>query len=922
MRLGATIVPFALISTAAAAAAQPLPYPVRNGDFERPGGWGRPQHWISQIMDGAHEFGYNADAPAGERHVTIASKGGSARWCQVGIPVFAGQYRLTLRARGTPGATAHVLVSGEGVTESATFEPTEAWEEAAIELTAPKAGEVGVYLHAIGAGTVGFDDVSLEEVRIESGPVLTDGNPLGAIVLPDAPSPAERFAAYELQRVLHVMTGIHLGLTGRDETAEGRVVYVGRAAPPELLDRATLNGEEEYAVVVRAEGIALAGGGDRGTLYAAYEFLRSLGCRWLMPGDIGEVIPRRERLVLRPCDERFAPDYAVRGFMTVSAITPPGGEGWIPADMDALLDYAVRNRFNALWWGGGATEEFEAHRGFGHEQTLNHSYDALVPDSLFAEHPDWFPLVAGKREPTHSSGRPNQLCVSNPQMREHVAQQALEYFRTHPRAKAFALNANDEPACWCECEACKALDTQPVNWSKNGTDVLPLTDRVVNFVNYVAARVAEEYPDRLIEMYAYASTTDAPVREMVHPNVLVKYAVWPSQVCLRHDIFDATCDRNREFVARIRAWMARAKHLGIYHYGDYRYIETPACWYADTVKLFRGLHKMGAEHVLGETENTMPGSALWYYLIGRTLWDVDTDSEAVIDDFCTAFYGPAAAQMADYYRTLEGAVRDDAERAGEANETANNLQRYTPEVIRAARACLRRATQAAGDDDLIKARIDHAWFSLLFTQATATAEVGPYTQEAFRSAKAAFDRMQRIQRERQIFGALWAAPRLREFWVPPIAAQQGDLLAELPLVWKFRLDPDDLGEQSGWATAEPDVAWSDIRTDASWTDQGYAYHGVAWYKTQVEAPHYEPGRAVWLLFGAVDGDCWVWIDGKPAGQRMDPSGLLWDKPFALDVTNLIRPGATHRLTVKVRKDRFAAGIWKRVELRRKRAQTP
>ena len=48
--------------------------------------------------------------------------------------------------------------------------------------------------------------------------------------------------------------------------------------------------------------------------------------------------------------------------------------------------------------------------------------------------------------------------------------------------------------------------------------------------------------------------------------------------------------------------------------------------------------------------------------------------------------------------------------------------------------------------------------------------------------------------------------------------------------------------------------------------------------------------------------------------------LMWDKPFALDVTALIRPGATQRMTVKVSKDRFAAGIWKPVELRMERGQ--
>ena len=448
---------------------------------------------------------------------------------------------------------------------------------------------------------------------------------------------------------------------------------------------------------------------------------------------------------------------------------------------------------------------------------------------------------------------------------------------------------------------------------------LPMTDRVVNFVNYVAARVAEKYPDRLIEMYGYSSTgRQPPVRERVHPNVLVKHCFWP--LCQNHEIFDKACPRNHEFVKRTRGWTARGlKHHGIYHYGDYQYVETPACWYDYTVRMFRAMHTLGARYVLGETENTMSGSALWYYLISRTLWDVDTDSEAVIDEFCSHFYGPAAAPMAEYYRTLERAHREHAaqvgEQPGEESETINNLERWTPQIIRLARTQLDRASQAAGDDQLLQARIDRAWFSLLFTQAITISRVGPKTEEAFAEGQAAFDRAKEIQVARDIRSNNWGRHLLRSFWVPPLAAQAAEPLMRMPLVWKFRLDPDDAGEEGDWMNAQPDANWIDIRTNASWTDQGHAYHGTAWYTTRITTPEFPPDRTIWLLFGAIDGNCQVWIDGRLTGTRNDPSGMLWDKPYALDVTDFVRSGAMHRVTVKVNKDRFAAGVWKPARLK-------
>ena len=75
-------------------------------------------------------------------------------------------------------------------------------------------------------------------------------------------------------------------------------------------------------------------------------------------------------------------------------------------------------------------------------------------------------------------------------------------------------------------------------------------------------------------------------------------------------------------------------------------------------------------------------------------------------------------------------------------------------------------------------------------------------------------------------------------------------------------------------------------------------------------------RKLFLRFGAVDGQCWVWLDGKPVGSQTKPSEMMWDKPFAFDLgSELVKPGQPQRLVVKVRKDSAAAGIYRPLELR-------
>src|SRR3990172_1835524 len=115
-----------------------------------------------------------------------------------------------------------------------------------------------------------------------------------------------------------------------------------------------------------------------------------------------------------------------------------------------------------------------------------------------------------------------------------------------------------------------------------------------------------------------------------------------------------------------------------------------------------------------------------------------------------------------------------------------------------------------------------------------------------------------------------------------------------------------------------DDNWKDIRTDSAWTSQEYPgdYHGTAWYVTDFEVPEKVAGK-LWLLFGAIDGDSWFWINGKPAGRGASPPAVAWDQPFWLDVTNLAIKGQRNRMVVKVHKDLYAAGIWKPVKLIRK-----
>ena len=106
-------------------------------------------------------------------------------------------------------------------------------------------------------------------------------------------------------------------------------------------------------------------------------------------------------------------------------------------------------------------------------------------------------------------------------------------------------------------------------------------------------------------------------------------------------------------------------------------------------------------------------------------------------------------------------------------------------------------------------------------------------------------------------------------------------------------------------------------TSQAWTSQdpGRGYHGVAWYHVRFALPaSIKKGAGLILYFGAVDGDADIFLDGVKIGEQKVAAGVMRDKPFAIRLPANLDPAGTHRLMVRVKKDTFAAGIWKPVRI--------
>jgi len=693
-----------------------------------------------------------------------------------------GEYRLKAEVRGSPEATPEVtFTSVTGETSGGTIAPGESWEQVQFDVSAP-GGEVTIRLcsKSPAGQTVQFRNVMLEARVLESTAVpLEDGTQLGGIVLPRDPTPAEQFACYELQQTIFRMTGRVPGLKGRDKTHAGHRIRIGRAASSAQVRKLDDLPMDSYAVSKQERYIDLTGRTDQGTLYAVYDFLKQQGCRWVIPGREGDVIPRRDSL--GPVESKLeAPDYDVRGVEAMAQdyfLRRDGERGWVAINLDDYFDWALRNRLNGIRFLGIKSYDFAAHRGHGYPQISNHSYnDTVAPhDIYFDEHPEWYPLVNGERAPKcHLPPYfPNQLCVSDPGLRDYTTKLVLDFFANEPQAKAFPLVPMDGPSLWCECDACKALDPPGIDWSRHATEghVERMTDRSVNYANDIAQRVSEVYPDKKILVQAYGYTLEPPAKEKLHKNVLVRYANLSGgrgrgplgvRMLEENPIWD-------NWRRQLDRWKEAGATITYYNYMDYAHPDTSLFWFYSTSDMIRTLHReYGFRAWFGETEPNKRVSFMLFHVMAETLWDVDADFRDVVRDLCHHYYGSAGDEMYAYTITMEKEVR--ASKAWKQEGwTPVRHQDIPVDILRREMKTLEKIAEEVREDPVLTRRVGYARLGHAHIMYVQSLYVEPKTAETRENARKAFERINSLRAEHDLVVKRLSADRLREFSYAPIS---------------------------------------------------------------------------------------------------------------------------------------------------------
>jgi hypothetical protein len=549
---------------------------------------------------------------------------------------------------------------------------------------------------------------------------LKPGDP-AVIRLPEAPSETERFAASELQRYARQLCGLELAIAQEAEPPQGAAVFwIQRARAPEDLARFDPSvagpGKDSFHLKVEGRSVRLTGGGDRGVLYGVYELLERQGCRWFMPGPLGEVVPRRADFVLAETDRLFVPRFLQR------ELAPNGGEGMTPAQ---VVDWEVKNRLNRDFNRRVEAAEWTKRGGFLQWQWIAHNYKwILPPEKYFKEHPEYYALYKGQR--VELGNEKGNVCTTHPDVLRLFAEFVSEWFDKNPEGSVFPLSPPDGAIRWCECPSCQAL---------GGINFMPgtkgsMSRRQVAFVNEVARRVRAKHPDRFLLLLAYQNTAD-PVPDLrLEPNVLAQVA---HHGCFAHGY--GQCPENKAAAERLRGWAAMADRAsgspGVWDYfllqidGQSGSKLAPVPFARTARDSVRFLDSLGGRWFFTQTGPLQHSNPFVFYALARLLWDPALDFDALEKDFHSAFYGPAAAPMLRLNRLLEERVQAAAwHPTAWPNITAPSPLVFTPAALAEAEKLLAEAERLAAAPPA-KARVALARASLDFAKS-ATAQSTPW----------------------------------------------------------------------------------------------------------------------------------------------------------------------------------------------------
>jgi hypothetical protein len=502
---------------------------------------------------------------------------------------------------------------------------------------------------------------------------LVDQGKTDYVIHADANDPVLQKAAAVINTFTKESTGVDFAIQAKGEVTHAII-----------LEKSSITNtfpEDSYSIQAVGKNIYIKGSG-KGVLFAAYRYVRDIigGRKWYV-GKENTHVPKLTFLAVDSDLNIYSkPNFQFR-------------EVYFPVELDQeYMDWYGLHNLEERWgdWG--------------------HTFSKILPPSVyFKEHPEYYSLYDGKRQPI-------QLCLSN----EDVFNLTVAYFTRriseNPTATYWSIAANDDIGS-CTCDRCQAIDKR-----EGGAQ-----GSLIHFVN----RVAAQFPDKKFTTLAYLESANAPTHLRVADNVSVILS--NIDAFRKNDIGSEPSAAT--FRRQLGAWKAKAKHVFVWDYlTQFTNYLAPFPIQGTMQESLQYLKTQGVEGVFlqggGATYSDM--AELNAYILANLAWDTTLSEEQLTNEFIEGYYGKAApfikAYLAERRNHLPG---PSSALSIYGNPIDNRHDFLSPEAMDKYSTLLEKAEIASEGNPLLESRVRRIGLGLDYTYLQQARFYGPHQHGIF-----------------------------------------------------------------------------------------------------------------------------------------------------------------------------------------------
>jgi hypothetical protein len=711
----------------------------------------------------------------------------------------------------------------------------------------------------------------------------------------DLPAINRGLQVKELQEHFKKLTGSELpvkAITSPDQAAGPGIVLGPVADQLAGPIPKTSEGKEGFRLLIKGDKAILSAESEQSRLFACYALLRQLGFEWVMPGDIGVVVPPlnpAKSVTLKDSDTSMAPDFLIRRMWY------GGANAQIPGATERFIVWQRR--------------QYGAYNDHVAAQTAGHYFDYFTHSNkkAFDEKPQMFALV---RSPDGTMVRRGpQVETTSPELIDLIKQDIRNTFKStntpadkpvgRPMGPADGLGYSESN----ESKAAASGRIDPVIGDFDQTDLLVL------LANTLLTQLTPEFPNLYLGYYNYSVHADYPMRYKPHPRMAQIFA--PITYSRFHSLADSNSKSWPYYKDVVERWGALSREQGnplLYRGYNWNLADdllpyTKVKIWGEEIPFYKKHAFKGANVESSKADSIL---AVSNFTLMRMLFDSSQDWRQVLKYFCAKAYGKAAAPMEEYNLNL---ITRQHSAGFEAGSYFSFPLIYDTDFVNSQQAILDKAL-AMADSPGDRTRIMYVSYSLNMLRKYLAYDVACRAYN-FNRANAIFEDImsawaaQKAENPDLVceYAKIYADYFIKEFvsnakkYSNPPYSLAYRFPDELPTI----LDIPAVGEKLNYQGPDiNDRHFLKTRTFTStWDAQGLnsLKKGAVWYRLHIPGAPIPKGEGISLFLGSFDDEAVVYLNGQPIGS----SGVRFCQSAVFDLTDAYKPGQDNVLAIQIKR---------------------